>query len=301
MYNRGWSGAVIATATGNFERQMSTMDGSRGVGDQHRPGSEHGKTGQREDRSRGARHRTRPETWQALLNVAPSSLGLVCPRGARHYHCAVSTPAAPRRSRRRLGATAVAVFVALIGLLGAMIQAGWIPPPGDWFSPDRPLATGPACDRPICLDPASGRAGSLVIVHGVGFAPDENVALRLGDDDIGSAHTDAAGSFAASVSVPGAYAVRGRVELTVGERIATGHPEQERSGAAQPRCRSGRRGRDEHRWEGRGAGGDRGADEQVPAVHGGTGHHTSSLSLHTPVKGTRVQVSVPCGLTVTRR
>ena len=108
----------------------------------------------------------------------------------------------------------MAVLVALVGLLGAMIQAGWIPPPKDWFGHDQPTS-GTTCTQPLCLDPASGPVGALVKVHGAGFQPDENVTLRLAEDEIGTAHTDGAGAFEAQLTIPSSYTGRGRSELTV--------------------------------------------------------------------------------------
>jgi hypothetical protein len=113
-----------------------------------------------------------------------------------------------------MGATAAAIFVALVGLLGATIQAGWIPPPRTWFGTKAPTA-GPGCGQPVCLDPTSGPAGALVALHGTGFGPDENVTVRLGEDEVSSAHTDAKGAFDASLTIPRSYAGRGRIELTI--------------------------------------------------------------------------------------
>jgi hypothetical protein len=126
----------------------------------------------------------------------------------------VTRPASARRSRRRLGATAAAIFVALVGLLGATIQAGWIPPPRTWFGHHGPTA-GPDCGAPVCLDPTTGSAGTLVALHGTGFGPDENVTVRLGEDEVSSAHTDTKGAFDASLTIPSSYAGRGRIELTI--------------------------------------------------------------------------------------
>lgn len=53
------------------------------------------------------------------------------------------------------------------------------------------------------------------MMHGTGFTADENVTLRLGDDDVGSARSDGAGIFDTSFLIPRTYAGRGSVQLTV--------------------------------------------------------------------------------------
>ncbi len=58
----------------------------------------------------------------------------------------------------------------------------------------------------IHIDPASGPAGSAVLIRGAGYAAFEKVAIRFVDNaevmQLGTARTDASGSFASTVSVP---------------------------------------------------------------------------------------------------
>ena len=90
----------------------------------------------------------------------------------------------------------------------------------------------------ISLDPAEAAPGDEVTVTGSGFAPEEKIALRLGDADAVQATSDADGGLAASVTVPkgasdGTYPVIAlgdvsQVEATadLAVRAPSAHPEK---------------------------------------------------------------------------
>ncbi len=99
-----------------------------------------------------------------------------------------------------------------LGLVAVLVLLGAV------FAPTaasaRPLAQAPAsCPKPKPYPPAPNatvqsstttpNAGDTIEASGINYCPDEDVDLTIGGQHVGTAHTDANGSFDPPVVVPG--------------------------------------------------------------------------------------------------
>jgi hypothetical protein len=111
----------------------------------------------------------------------------------------------------------VAVVVALLGAYATLVASDRLScpfcktPGGPTPTPVSTVNSGAA----VNLAPASGPAGTSVLVTLSGFGAREAIDIKLSSDRIASFTTDANGSVHDTITVPSSYASRAPLPLTV--------------------------------------------------------------------------------------